>query len=302
MTPQALQLAIRHFEQANGKDPKYALSYAGVADCYAVLAFYGFRSPAEAYPKAQAAALKALELDDGLAEAHTALAHVKLNFTWDWAGADRELRRAVQLNPSYSTARMLHSVYLARMGRFHESLEHMQRARELDPLALTINTNLGLVLYLMGRYDEALEQLRKSLEIDPNFLPAHISLGWVYERKGMLREAVAALEYAHGLDEGSATLGDLGRLYARSGREKEAHKILHDAEKPRKGGFFFPFDKALVCIGLNRIDEAFKHLEQAYEERAGWRGYLRVDPRLEELRSDPRFEVLAERMGLSRQR
>jgi len=290
-----LQTAIDYFNQAIEEDPNYALAYAGLADCYSRFSFdVGSLSPKESMPKAKAAAVKAIELDDTLAAAHTSLAFVMMNYDWDWAGAGKEFKRAIELNSNYDVAHHWYSHYLTALGRTQESLVESKRALELDQLGLNINAHLGWH-YLYGRqYDLAIKHFRKTLEMDPNYGLTHWYLGLCYEQKAMYPEAAAELGKAEELLKGNMILhGDLGHLYAVSGKRNEAQKILDELQKSSKQQYDWPYQIALIYVGLGEKDRALEWLQKAYEARSDWLIYLKVEPRLDSLHSDPRFERVA---------
>lgn len=302
---EAIENAIRYFLEATRREPRFALAYAGLADSYAVMAYWeeGRLSPREALAKAKVAATKALELDPHLAEAHTSLAVAKMEYDWDWEGAEREFRRAIELNPSYATGRHWYSSYLAAMGRHDEAMEESKRAQELDPFSLIINSSIGRHYYQDRKYDQAIEQYRRTLELDPNFAVAHFNLGLAYERKGLLDEAIAEMQKALTLSGGSARmLAGLGHAYAMGGRESEARQILGELRQRSKHTRISAYTMAIVCVGFKEKhrdrDETFEWLEKAYAERSGSLPYLNADPRFDDLRLDPRFQNLVTRVGL----
>jgi serine/threonine protein kinase/tetratricopeptide (TPR) repeat protein len=292
--------SIEYFQKAIDQDPNYALAYAGLADSYSVLgsAVGGF-SPRETFPKARAAAFKALEIDDTLAEAYAALIWVRLRYDWDWPAAESELRRAIELNPNYAITRERHAYYLMVMGRPDEAIAEIRRAQELDPLSLNINAVLGSQLYHARRYDEAIEQCLRTLEMDPNFAQTHFFLGLAYEQKERYGEAVAALKKATELSpDNPFMLSALGHAYAVSGQRDEAMKILNQLHELSQQRYVLPHEIAVIHAGLGERDQAFDWLERAYEERAWRLPYLRADPRFDSLHSDERFTNLARRVGL----
>jgi serine/threonine protein kinase/Tol biopolymer transport system component/Tfp pilus assembly protein PilF len=290
--------AIEHFQQAIELDPNYALAYAGLADCYANSSFAEI-SPKDARVKARAAATKALEIDDKLAEAHNALAHVKVNLDWDWSGAEREFTLALELNPNYAEAHHRYSHYLVAMGRFEESLTESFRGLELDPLDLTMNTHLGWH-YLMARQDDqAIEQLQKTLELDHSFINARLYLARAYERKGMCREAIAEIQKVRGFyGQSQIASGLLGHALAVAGQRDEALNIVEELNEQSKREHVWPYNIAIIHVGLGRTDEALQWLERAYLEHSDDLIYLKVDPVFDSLRSDPRFKDLLRRVGL----
>jgi serine/threonine-protein kinase len=297
-TEEEVRKGIEYFQQAIEKDPNYALAYAGLADSYNILGDYSYVPPEEAYPRAKVAAAKALETDDTLAEAHTSLAKAAHLYDWNWLAAERGFQRALALNPSYAPAHHWYAEYLAAMGRVDEAIAEKKRARELDPLSLIINSSEGWVLYFARRYDQAIEQLQKALEMDPNFAVAHLWLGWAYEQKGMYEEAIREFQKAVTLFKGSTyPIASLGHAYAVSGKRGEALKLLNELKELSKRRYVSAYDLALVYAGLGEKDQAFKWLEKAYEERYGWITMLKLEPRFDPLRADPRFQSLLRRMN-----
>jgi TolB-like protein/Flp pilus assembly protein TadD len=298
-TQEGIKKAVEFFQQAIEKDPNYALAYAGLADSYNVLAVFSELPPKEAYPKAKAAAMKALEIDDTLAEAHTSLASVRLRHDWDWLGAEGEFKRAIKLNPSYATARYWYALYLAQMGRFDEAIAEAKRAQEVDPVSLVTNYHVGAILYYARQYDKAIEQLRMTLELDPNFAVAHTFLGRAYRQKGMYEEAIAEFQKAITLAGVSSNrLGELGHAYAVSGNRGEARKALDELKELSKRRYVSPYAMALLYIGLDEKDQALKWLGKAHEERISSLDTLKVNPMFDTLCSDPTFADLLRRMGL----
>ncbi len=294
--PEDVREAIRNFQQAIDLDPNYALAYTGLADCY-ILGNLLQLSPKGAMPIAADAARKALSIDNNLAEAHTSLAKVKLSFEWDWAGAESEFKKAIELNPGYATAHQWYGVYLSEMGRHEEALSERSRAMELDPLSLSIRTGLCRAYYWARRYDESLQQLQPTLEKDPQYADTHWSFGLVYEQKKMMPEAISAFEKAIDLSrtaefpEGKPEMiAALGHAYAVSGKRVEAEKLLDQLNKLiAQQRYVSPYSMALVHAGLGDKDEAFAWLERAYNERDEAFIHLKVDPRLDPLRADARF-------------
>jgi len=296
-----LQTAIGYFNQAIEKDPNYALAYAGLASTYVILPEYSGLPPKEIMPKAEASARKALELDAKLAEAYAVLGLIKTNYDWDWAGAESEFKRAIELDPSYPTAHHWYSMLLSDLGRLDEALSEIKRAQELDPLSLVINKVVGLFLYYMRQYNKAIDRLKKTLELDPNFPGAHYDLGYVYEAQGKFDEAIAELKKARTIvGSGPYGLSDLGHAYARAGKKSEALKILNELFEFSKQGYSVSFDIGFVYYGLGDKEKSFEWFEKAYQERSDWLVYLKVDPLWDGLRSDPRFVALMKKMGLEK--
>lgn len=295
-TGEGLKKGLEYFQKANEVDPNYPLGYAGLADAYLVSAYRRYLAPQEGYPKARAAALKALELDDRLAEAHTSLAAITGLYDHDWQGAEREFKRAVELNPSYANAHHWHALNLDEMGRLDESVAEINRALELDPLSMIINANAAFLLYHARRYDQAIEQLRKASEIDPESRRDGTLLGMVYEQKGMYREAIVELQKCVGSSEVDPfSLGALGHVYAVAGERNKAVKIVEQLKALSKQRRVDPRAMAEVYVGLGDKDQTIAWLEEVYRE--GSYG-LRADPRFDGLRSDPRLQALLARVGL----
>jgi len=296
-TEEGLHRAIEYFSEATEKDRNYALAHAGLAESYIVLGGYGLLPPKEAYAKAREAAARALELDDTLGEAHNALAMVKTEHDLDWPGAEREYRRAIELNPRYATAHYWYGSLLSELGRHEEALAEIKQAQQLDPLSLIINSISGKFLLYAGHDDLAIEQLRKTLEMDPNFPYAHYILGQAYLRKAEFVEAIAEFQRATTLSP-NITLykAGLGHAYARAGKSAEARKLLDELKEQSKRRYVSWWDIAAIYAGLGEKDQAFAFLEKAYEQRVvmWWNGGPLLDP----LRSDPRFQDLQRRMGL----
>ncbi len=299
---EGMQKSLEYFQQAIERDPNFALAYSGLADTYDLLGASdasGGMPPNEAMPKAKAAALKALEIDDTLAEAHVSLAHVKYYYDCDWAAAEREYKRAIELNPNYPTAHQWYAVYLMSAGRFDEALAQNRRAQELDPLSLPINMTLGWVLLNARQYDQSVEQLRKTLEMDPNFILTHHRLGLVYEQKGKYDEAIAEFRQVLNLSAGKPLgIAALAHAYALSGKRAEAQRTLAELQEISKRRYVSPASIALIYAALGDKDQAFAWLEKADKERDANLARLTVDPRFDSLRSDPRFVDLERRIGI----
>jgi serine/threonine protein kinase/Tfp pilus assembly protein PilF len=297
LSREGLNKGIEHFHQAISKDPSYALAYSGVADCYSVLGTFRFVFPKEAFPRAKEAALKALQMDDALAEAHTSLAWIKTMYEWDWSGAESELQRAIELDPSYGEAHRLYAMFLAFMGRSEAAMVENKRALEVDPLSLLINTDLGAILYASRQYDRAIEQLQKTVDLDANFFLAHWVLGLAYTEKLLYDGAVSEFEKVLVIspDHGLALAG-LGYGYGLAGRKAEALKVLDQLKSLSKQKYVWAGSIATIHVGLGEKDKALEWLEKAVEERSisGIKALRIYDP----LRSDPRFADLLRRMNL----
>jgi serine/threonine-protein kinase len=302
-TANDLKKSIAYFEQAIAADPNYSLAYAGLADGYVLLPGYSAGTPREFYPKAIASAKKALELDESLAEAHTTLALGIWNFHFDFAQANREFERAIELNPNYATA---HQQYanntLSTLGRFDDAISEGRRAVELDPLSSVINSDLGGDYLYADRYDEAIAQFRKLLEMDPGYYFGHFLLGQALEAKGSRDAAIVEYQKARALNDDPSVLGVLARAYGFSGNRAEAQKILDQLKALRKERYVTAYSFAVVYLGLGDKEEALRWLEKSYEDHAGADiGWIRVDPLLDPLRNDPRFEALAEKIVPARE-
>jgi eukaryotic-like serine/threonine-protein kinase len=300
-TGQTLERAADYFKLAIEKDPSYALAWAGLADCYNVYNFYGVLSPKESKQMAKEAARKALELDDTLAEAHVSVAYAKRTYDWDWSGAEREFKRAIELNPDYATAHHWYGTSLCAMGRLDEGLGELKRAEECDPLSLVIKADVGRCFYYSHRYDQAIDQLRKTLGVlDPNFAVAHRFLGMAYEQKAMYAQAIAEFQRWSSLSGGDpAATGALGHAFAVSGKHGEAQKALVKLKELSKSRYVSPYDVAVIYVGLGDKDQAREWLQKAFEDHSAWLIWLDVDPRFDVLHADPRYRDLLRRMGLS---
>jgi TolB-like protein/DNA-binding winged helix-turn-helix (wHTH) protein/Tfp pilus assembly protein PilF len=293
--------AIAYFQEATRKDPQYALAYAGLADCYAVIGatIIGTVSSAEAAPKAKAAAIRALEIDPSLAEAQTSLATAEFNYDWDWSGAASGFKKAIELNPSYATAYQRYSLYSAAMGRFPDSLDQINKARELDPLSISINWSLGWRLYLARQYDRAIEQLLNTADMDPSYELPHLVLGQAYEQKRDFAHSIPQLQKAAELSHGSPLMvSGLAHGYAVAGNRTEAEKLLHKLLADSSKHYVSPYYIAIVYTGIGETEKAMDWLERAYADRSNGLVFLKVDPQLDSLRTNPRFKALQARLKL----
>jgi TolB-like protein/Tfp pilus assembly protein PilF len=301
-TGQNLNKAAEYFNQAIAADPNYALAYVGLADSYVLMPLYGAGTPQDSNPKAKTAAEKALQIDDRLAEAHTSLAEI-FCFDLDLLRAVPEFERAIELNPNYPTAHQWYgSSALTSLGRFDQAISEVKRAIALDPLSLVINSDLGNSYYRARQYDEAIKQLRKTIDLDPDFYYAHWNLGSALKAKGDVAGAIEQYEKARALNEDPSMLGLLGNAYAAAGRKDEAIKIRDELETISKQRYVSAYSFALVYLGLGDKDEAIRRLQKSYEDRAGESlRFIRVDPLLDPLRGDPRFDALAEKVIPARQ-
>ncbi len=290
-TPESMKKAVKYFEQAIEKDPTYALAYTGLADAYSTLFGWEVLPPLEALPKAKTAAIKAIEIDDTLAEAHTSLATIKECYDWDWLGAEAEFKRALELNSNYAVARYWYAQFLAETGRFDEAITEIERAQELDPLSLIIGSLKGFIFYWAGEYDQGIEQYQKTLEMYPDFHGAHGYLGLIYLEKGMYGDALKEFKKAD-----SRAL--IGITYAKMNRMAEAQRVLDSLIEQSKREYFPKSKIALLLFALGQNDQGFEWLEKAYEERDGGFLELKVSPLYDSVRSDPRFKPLLKKTGL----
>jgi TolB-like protein/Tfp pilus assembly protein PilF len=293
--------ALELFEQALEKDPTYALAWAGVSDCYAMLGMdrYAALPPREAYPKAKAAARKALEIDDGLAEAHTSLAYALL-VSWEWAGAEGEFRRAIQRNPDYAQAHHFYGFLLAARGRAEESLAQFRHALEIDPLSLIINADYGWAFYCAHRYEEAIEQLQKTVDMDSRFPQTYLWLGLTFQAKGLYDQSIGAFDEGIRLTNGNPTfVAGKGVSLVLAGRREEAEEILADFEERLKTQYIPMASMVQMNIALGNTDRAFEWLEKAAAYRASFMMPIKVYPFFDPIRLDHRFDLLLERNGLA---
>jgi tetratricopeptide (TPR) repeat protein len=298
-TPDGLRVALAYFNQAIDEEPHYAQAYSGLTDTYALLGDwqYAVMTPREAYPKAKAAALKAVQLDSGLGEAHNSLAFVLDGFDWDLDAGGKEFRRAIELNPGYATAHHWYAWHLALLGEYDEALREMRKAQSLDPLSLIINADLAELLVLARSYDESVQQSRKTIEMDPNFAMAHNQLGQAYLQQHLYEQAVTELQKAVQLSAGSPTCtANLARAYALSGRRTEALDLLNTLKTSATPGYSHASEIAAIYVSLGDQEEALNWLEKGYAERFN-PGVL-IRPGFDPLRANPRFQDLAHRVGL----
>lgn len=299
-TEEGLRKSIEHFQQALAEDPGYALAYAGLAESYALLASYGVSPAREVMPKARAAAQRALQFDDTLAEAYASLGFVKSFYEWDWPGAGQDYRRALELNSNCTTARHWYAGYLRATGRLEEALAQMRQAQALDPLSRAISRDLGRTLYSMRRYDDAIREYRQALEFEPDFPSGYLHLGMAYLAQAKDQEALTALLKARSLPGGNPLiLGGLGLCHGVLDQQAEARKILEELEARSRREYVSPMSRVLVHIGLKQNDQAFRELERACQERDGWLAWLNVDPLFDRLRTDPRLAQVVRRVGLA---
>jgi TolB-like protein/DNA-binding winged helix-turn-helix (wHTH) protein/Flp pilus assembly protein TadD len=297
-TGDGLQRALFYFQQAINKDPTYGAAYSGLADCNSGLAWHGFKSPAEALPKANAAALKSIEIDPQSAEAHASLGLV-LTHRWDWTGAEAEFKQALRLDPRYANAHHWYGDYLSIMGRHDEALLEARQALELDPLNLMIGTWVGRRYYLAGKHDLAIKQGRNTEELDANFAAAHLLLGENYVQVGQHEQGLAELQTAASLSGNSPLyLAQVAVAYASAGRKTEALQIVAQLQSLSSTRYVSPYGLAQIYAALRDQEQTFKWLQNAYDDRAVWMSYLAVDPVFDSLRSDQRFQDLLRRVHL----
>jgi serine/threonine protein kinase/Tfp pilus assembly protein PilF len=298
-TGDGLKKAIEFFQKAIENDPSYAPAYSGLADSFSVLGFYGFSSPREAFPKAKAAAQKALEIDDTLDEAHASIAYISIFYDWNWDTAERSIKRALELNPGCPTAHHIYAAYFAIMGRFNEAIAEMKRSVEIDPLSIRLHTELGNYLGWSGRLDEAIEQLQKTLEMDQNFGLAHGHIGLCYAHKKRYEEAIRATQKAiEIMGKSPFFLGYLANIYAKAGKKKRAEEILHELEGISKKRYVPAVSVANIYAELGDFDKAFEWMKKAYEEHDVFMAMLKTRREFEKLRSNPRVKVLLKKIGL----
>lgn len=298
-TEAELRKGAECFEQAIALDPSYALAYAGLADFYIILGWYSYVAPCESYPRAKAAATRALQIEPNLAEAHTAMGFISLLYDWEMPAAEKHFRRAIELNPGYAPGHHWYADFLAANGRLEESWREAQRAHELEPLSLIINWNLGWIRYFSRQYDEAVAQFRNTLELDPNYLVAYMFLGQPYVQQQRYDEAEEAFQRAVELSGRAAvSLALLGHSQALAGRREAARELLAELEERSKHAYTSPIFFVWIHLGLGDKDLTQFWLEKAFEERSNWLAWLAADPRYDSLREDPRFRDLVRRVGL----
>lgn len=297
-TAESLQQGIGYFQQAIDIDPNYAPAYAGLADCYNMLVVYGASQPKDGFPKAKEAAIKALEIDESLAEAHTSLAFIKFRWDRDRVEAEREFQQAIKLKPTYAPAHQWYSSFLVALERFDEAIAEAKRTEELEPLSFTASSHLGWIYYLAGQSDRAIEQCTKILALDPSSFPARRYRGLAYEQKGMYREAIDEFQKGVKVSGSPLMLALLGHAFAASGQKAEAEHVLSELRDLQGRQYVSAYTVGAIYAGLGEKDQAFKWLEKASEERDIWLMNLKVDPVFAKFRSDKRFSDLLTRAGL----
>ncbi|MGA8620518.1 MAG: protein kinase [Candidatus Sulfotelmatobacter sp.] len=294
----AEQKAIELFQSAIKKDPAYAAAYASLADSYRALIFNSNAAPADVLPQSEAAAKRALEIDDQLAEAHTSLASNLADYNWDWTGSEREFEIALRLNPNSATTHSSHAHFLRQEGKIEESIREGRRGLELDPVSAVGSFLLSQALYEARRYDEAISQLRKTLGLEPRFWPAHVYLGKTLAEQGQFQAALEELKKAG--DFTAEPYSTIGYVYGRMGRPAEARRVIADLQEQSKKGYIAPSNFAKIYIGLGDKDQAFACLEKGYQQHDFWLSFLKGEPVFDSLRSDPRFQDLIRRIGFPR--
>jgi adenylate cyclase len=298
-TPPNLIKGIEFFRKAIELAPNYSAAYAGLADCYNALGYGSFMAPKEAFPKAKAAATRALELDSTLAEPHATLGFYKFYYDWDWAAAEQEFRIAIGLNPNYELGYDWYGYYLTSMKRYDEARIIFKKAKELDPLSVSISTDMGFSSYYSGDYDQARKELNASLGMNPKFTLAHIWLGRTFQAKKMFPEAIAEYKVALVIaPDWPVALAQIGNVYGVSGNNAQARKILDTLALLASKKYVTSYGVALVYCGLGETDKAFESLNKAYDERSHWLVWLKSDPRWVPIHSDKRFAELVHRVGL----
>jgi serine/threonine protein kinase/Tfp pilus assembly protein PilF len=298
-TEEGFYKAIEYFQQAIDKDPAYALAYAGLADCYVLLGWNSYLPPKDAFPKGKAAALTALQFDPNLSEAHTPLAAVLWLHDWQWQEAQKEFKRSLELNPTYPTANHWYAEYVMTMGRQVEAIAQMKKSQTLDPLSLIINVAIGWANYMARRYDEAREQLLQTIELDPNYAVTYWILGLLYRATGRYELSITEGEKGVSVSGDSPPMrAALAHSYGKAGKTKEALQILDDLTKLAQHKYVAAHFFAGIHIGLGENDRALEYLEKAYEEHSHWLIYLHIDPSMDDLRNDSRFQDLLRRVGL----
>ncbi|MSU70315.1 MAG: tetratricopeptide repeat protein [Opitutaceae bacterium] len=293
--------AIDNFSRAIEQDPSFALAYAGLAECYTLVgnAGYGSLPREQAIAHARAFAGKAIALDESLAEAHVSLGYVKFRIDWDWAAAEAEFKRSLQLNPGLAKAHESYALFLAIQGRLDEAMAEMKRAQQLDPLSPTVSNGVGRILHFQRKFDAAVLQFKKTLELEPGFADAYFSMGLSYQVMGRYDEAITVLKTAiHLSGNRLVMISMLGMTQGFAGRKQEAQKTFDDLLERSQKTPVSPYYFAIVSVGLGEIDRAFQYFDQAYAERDGILIYLGVDPINDAIRPDPRFSALLKKMGL----
>jgi TolB-like protein len=299
-TPEGLKKSLEYYRSSLERDPSYALAHAGLAECYNMMAYWGVLSPQETYPFARSGAKAAVEIDESSAEAHTALAWTLFTYEWNWPEAKKELEGAVRLNPGYATARQWLSHFWIYQGKKSESLDCVKYTLELDPLSLVMNSNAAFMYFFARDFDAAIEQARKTIELDPHFAPPYLCLGKALEQKALFPEAIQAFDsgLVHS-ERGPFILAALGHAYAVSGNRSAALANLRELEELSLRRYVSPYYFAILSAGLGEAENSLTWLERALKDRSAWLTWLKVDPRLDALHEQPRFQALLCKIGLS---
>ncbi len=300
-TAEDMKGSLRYYDAAIEMEPNFALSYAGLADSYITLGDWIIIPQNEAFPKAIAAAKRALEIDDTIAQAYCSLAYLTAIYSWNWEEAERIYKKALELNPNYATAHQWYAEYLSSMGRFEEARIESRKARDLDPLSKIISSIEGFIDFFARDHSNGIKKCKKVLELDPTFIPARMYLGWNYEQEGMYENAIEELDNVIKISSGNImAITALGRAYASSGRNAKARELLDDLLYRSNQNFVPPYFIAVLHIALDEKDMAFEWLEKAFEERNYWLSYFKVHPWVDKIRGDARFENLLQRIGLKK--
>ncbi len=298
MTADSLRKATVHFRQAIERDPAFALAYVGLSDSLVLFPFVGLAAPDQAMPEAKRAALHALRIDEGLAEAHASLAGIRKLYEWDWAGAESEYKTALMLDPNYESVHRFYAAYLCSIGRFDEGLAEIRTAHELDPLSLVINTDLAWDYYMSRRYDLAREQALKTLDLEPSFASAVHVLGLACEQMGRTDEAISTFQRALAVSKNPAALAALGHALGRANHVSEAAEILRGIDTLSATGYVPPYWRAVVCAGLGQTGTAIEHLQTSCEQRDVWLVWLKQEPRFDPLRAESGFRDVLEALRM----
>ncbi len=299
MTGDSLLRSVTHFKQAIQRDAQFAPAYAGLAACYGLFGFFSFQPPREVMPAAKEAALRALEIDGGLAEAHASLAGILKSYDWDWDAAEQEYVRALELSPNYATGHHYYADFLSAMGRPQEAIREIRIAQELDPLSLVISNEVGWNLYMARQHDGAIEHSLKTLDMEPRFPAAYHTLGLAYEQLGRFEDAIAALDQARvSSGDNPASLSALGHAYSMAGRLEDAVELLDRLRALSRTSYVSAYQSAILYTGLGMRDMAIDSLRKAVEERDVWLVWLKREPRLDSLRSDSRLSEILRDMKL----
>jgi tetratricopeptide (TPR) repeat protein len=291
--------SIEYFEKAIEKDPDYAMAYVGLADSYLVLPFYGPFHPKELVPRAREYAIKALEIDNSIAEAHANLAMLIMYDDRDWGNAEEKMKIALNLNPSYATAHLWYGWLHLWNARFDDAIQELKKAQESDPLSLVINNELGLAYFYDQEYKKAFEQYKKTLEIDPHFIFTYMYLGWGYLQKSMFEEALVQMKKEEDIAKGRNPYIEtwIGITYLRMGKKEKVQEILNTLIKKSEQEYVSPYHIALIYFSLGESDKGFEWMDKAYQELDYWLNWIKIEPVLDEVRSDPRFETLLEKLN-----